>query len=453
MAGIGWKLQKMIDRGSLAGTMGAYLTGVAVTSAPWLLTTAVLMSLRVTARADGSASFLLIERIVTLVYALTVILSAPIHVVVSRYTADRLYDKRLDCIGAPLWRALAATLLLFLAVGIALAVALRMPPGLGIAGVLLTVVVGAEWLLLSVGGGLTSPVVVLRAFCAGAPLGILASLWLYRGLGLGPVGYLAGFAVGQLVTVMILLRGISRAIPSDTDESARLLPAFGEYWLLALSSFVYYVSIWTDKALVWALVGRDAASLYSAVSAIAWFSVVPTFGWIYVQIETVFYRRFRAFYGGLGGGAANLPALRERAERLTSEATRILRGAALVQATVLTLALVGAPLLLRALALPASGVWPFRLAAVGAALQLMSLLEILLLYYFDLRREALAVSVALLVAEVACITAARALGAPLTAGYALACLVAAGAGLWLVRSRMSTLVADTFQTQPFGNVV
>ena len=53
MAGIGWKLQRMIDRGSLAGTIGAYLTGVAVTSAPWLLTTAVLTSLRLAARHAG----------------------------------------------------------------------------------------------------------------------------------------------------------------------------------------------------------------------------------------------------------------------------------------------------------------------------------------------------------------------------------------------------------------
>ena len=58
------------------------------------------------------------------------------------------------------------------------------------------------------------------------------------------------------------------------------------------------MSIWTDKALVWLLVGREAASLYSAVSAIAWFSVVPTFGWIYVQIETVFYRRFASSTAG-----------------------------------------------------------------------------------------------------------------------------------------------------------
>ena len=55
--GIGWKLQRMIDHGSLAGTIAAYLTGVAVTSAPWLLTTAVLTSLRlVVARTRPATS-------------------------------------------------------------------------------------------------------------------------------------------------------------------------------------------------------------------------------------------------------------------------------------------------------------------------------------------------------------------------------------------------------------
>src|SRR5450755_4763392 len=105
MAGIGWKLQRLIDRGSLAGTIGAYLTGVAVTSAPWLLTTAVLASLRIVARMGGTTDFLQIEHIITLIYALTVVLSAPVHVVVSRAISDRLYERRLDQIAAPLWRA------------------------------------------------------------------------------------------------------------------------------------------------------------------------------------------------------------------------------------------------------------------------------------------------------------------------------------------------------------
>ena len=452
MAGVGWRLQKMIDRGSLAGTVGAYLTGVAVTSAPWLLTTAVLMSLRIAARAAGSPGFLMLERIVTMVYALTVILSAPVHVVVSRYTADRLYDRRLDRIAAPLWRALALTLIGFLVVGVVLMVCLRVSPALGVAGALLTVIVGAQWLLLSVGGGLSSPMVVLRAFGAGAPLGLVGSLWLYHGLGLGAFGYLLGFAAGQLVTLVLLLQGIARAIPEDADEGARLLPAFGEYRLLALSALVYYLSIWTDKALVWLLAGRDAASLYAAIAAIAWFSVIPAFGWIYVQIETAFYSRFRTFYRDLETGAP-LPALRQGAALVAAEAGRILRGAALVQAGVGVVALLAAPALMSLAALPAHAVLPFRLAVVGASLQSMSLLEILLLYYFDLRREALAVSLTLFSAELALVTTAHAIGWSPAAGYALACAIAALAGLWLVRTRLTTLLADTFQSQPFSAAV
>ena len=117
MAGIGWKLQRMIDHGSLAGTIAAYLTGVAVTSAPWLLTTAVLTSLRLVARARGAATSSSVERFLTVVYAVTVVLSAPVHVVVSRYTADRLYDRHLDRIAAPLRRALALTVVGFAVIG------------------------------------------------------------------------------------------------------------------------------------------------------------------------------------------------------------------------------------------------------------------------------------------------------------------------------------------------
>ena len=120
---------------------------------------------------------------------------------------------------------------------------------------------------------------------------------------MGALGYLYGYSVGQLLTLALLLRGVIAALPSKVDDEARLAPAFREYWLLALSSLVYYLSIWADKIVMWLLRGRDAAALYSGISAIAWFSVIPAFGWIYVHIETVFYRRFRAFYGDVEAGA------------------------------------------------------------------------------------------------------------------------------------------------------
>jgi uncharacterized membrane protein len=349
MAGIGWKLQRLIDRGSLAGTIGAYLTGVAVTSAPWLLTTAVLTSLRIVARRSGT-DFAIVERFLTLVYAVTVILSAPIHVVVSRYTADRLYDHHLEKIGAPLRRATAMVLVGFALCGVLLVTLLKLPLALAVVGAPLTAIIGAQWLMLSVGGGMTSPMIVMRAFGIGAPLSLVFAWMLDTTVGLGAAGYLYGFAAGQLATLAILVQGVARAVPGDADESARLAPAFREYRLLALSALAYYVSIWADKIVVYLVLGGTAATFYAAIAAVAWFSVIPAFAWIYVQIETSFYRRFRAFYADIEIGAP-LRRLQQGAEEISAEARRILRGAGVVQASASGIAIAAAPFLVHAVGL------------------------------------------------------------------------------------------------------
>jgi uncharacterized membrane protein len=100
------------------------------------------------------------------------------------------------------------------------------------------------------------------------------------------------------------VRGVARALPAAADESARLWPAFVEYRLLALSAFAYYVSIWADKIVVYIVKGGDVAAFYAAIAAVAWFSVIPAFAWIYVQVETAFYQRFRSFYSELEAGRA-----------------------------------------------------------------------------------------------------------------------------------------------------
>ncbi len=428
--------------------MGAYLTGAMVTSGPWLLTSAVLMCLRLAAR-DGGADFLRVENIVTIVYAVTIVLGAPVQVVVSRYAADRLYDGRIDAIAGPLRRALAGTLVGFAAAGVLLMIIMRVPIGLAVPGTLLTLVVGAEWLMLSMGGGLSSPGVVLKAFALGAPLTAVVAVGLQRGLDLGAMGYLYGFVLGQVLTLVLLMVGVARALPATSDESARLWPAFNQYRLLAISAFVYHLSIWADKLVVWFLADRATASLYTSTTAIAWFVVIPGFAWMYVQIETVFYQRFRAYYDGVEGGGT-LALLRDQANGVRLEALAILRGAALVQGGVTIVAFMAAPMLIRIMGLTVESIPVFRIALVGAALQVTVLLAILLLYYFDLRREALWVSLTLLVAEIGLTIGCWKIGMPVGSGYALACLLTGVLAVWLVRRRLSTLLIDTFQLQPYG---
>ncbi len=449
MAGIGWKLQRLIDRDTLAGQLAAYMTGVAVTSAPWLLTTSVLVVLRLTARAETAVELGEAERLMTWIYATTLILCAPLQVVASRYAADRLYDLKIESIAAPLRRVVATTLVGFAGVGIALVLTLGVELRLATMGVALTVIVGAQWLMLGVGGGLCSPSVVLGAYALGAPVSVVCALALDRGAGLGGTGYLGGFAAGQLVALVFLLRGTFRSLPAIEDETARIGPAFRTYWMLAASALTYHVAIWVDKLAVWIVAGGKSAAIYTTAAAFAWISVIPAFAWIYVQVETVFYQRYRLFYDGLEGGAT-LDELRGWSAGISAEARRIVRGAGLIQALVSAIVLAAASQLMDKARLGAEVVATFRWLVVGSALQVVTLLGLLLLSYFDRRREAMLVSAVLLVGNLGLPIASDALGWSPVLGYVAGCGLACVASLILVSRRLDSLLLDTFQSQPFG---
>ena len=109
-----------------------------------------------------------------------------------------------------------------------------MPLALALVGAPLTAVIGAQWLMLSVGGGMMSPMVLLRAFGIGAPLSLVAALVVERMAPAGGAGYLFGFAAGQLITLGGAgARGGARAARPAPTRAPGSGPAFIEYRLLA----------------------------------------------------------------------------------------------------------------------------------------------------------------------------------------------------------------------------
>lgn len=452
MAGIGWKLERMLAKGTLSSTFQAYLTGVAITSAPWLLTTAVLVTLRLLARGQTSLDLANVELLITISYSVTLVLSAPVHVVVSRYVADRLYERRLEHIGQPLRRALAFTVLGFLAIGAGVMALVGAPAELGIPAAMLTATIAGQWLLLGAGGGMSAPAGVLGAFTIGTVTSVLAAVALERGLGLGARGYLCGFTVGQGVALLLMLVRVLRDLPPEETEvpSGALRGAFREYRLLAASALLVHAAVWIDKLCTWLLAGAGPARMLASASALVWFAVIPAFAWIYIHVETAFYRAFRGYFGGIESGA-RLDELEAAAARIRNEAARLVRGAATVQLTVLALAELAAPMIVTALGLPDEAVLAVRIGLFGASLQVLTLLGLLLLYYLDLRREACIIAAAQLVSIATATLIAVSLGAPPAIGSAVGSLVPTILAIATVRRVVSSIVPDTFQSQPYGS--
>lgn len=446
MAGIGWRLERLLDRDSLGASLGAFLTGVAVTSGPWLLTTLVLVLMRVSALGSGAAGATAGERVITVVYAVVIVLSAPIDIVLSRYAADRVYEGRRHKIAAPLRWLLAVCLVGFTVIGAAAMRLAGAPLALAVPGTVLAAVVGAQWLLLSAAGGLSSPGIILRAFALGAPVSVGAAIVLARPDALGAVGYLYGYGAGQLVTLAALLWGTMRALPAEEDEDASILPAFAAYWMLAAAAFAFHAGLWIDKLVVYLLAGTDVASTYAATAAVAWLSVVPACAFLFVTVETVFHHRFRAYYTALETGAS-LPTLERLAADVRLEVDRTLRGTAAVQAGVTLLALLAAPRIAAELDLAGSAA--LRWLLLGASLQVIAMATTLLLYYFDFRREAFVAALTQLGANGAFAVLVGAPAVVLGAGYAAACALTCGVSLVLLHRCLDGLLARTFQSQPY----
>jgi hypothetical protein len=106
--------------------------------------------------------------------------------------------------------------------------------------------------------------------------------------------------------------------------------------------------------------------------------------------------------------------------------------------------------LARWLGLPPEAILPYRLLLVGAGAQAVGLLGLILLYYFDLRRDACLAAVGLLLGVTAFTVAAAGSGLPPSVGTALGCSLGAVLTWRRVFRGVSAVLQHTLLGQPYG---
>ena len=117
-----------------------------------------------------------------------------------------------------------------------------------------------------------------------------------------------------------------------------------------------------------------------------------------------------------GLARAFLPALPDGPSDSRWPGIRLLRGAAGVQAGVIVALELAAEHWIRWFGLPGSALLPFRVLLLSAGLQALTLLGLILLYYFDLRRDAFLAALGLLAGIAFSTTATAVFGWPPCAG-------------------------------------
>jgi uncharacterized membrane protein len=455
MAGIGFELTKILRKRSYGALAKAYTYAGVVGNGPWLIAVLCLGALGVLmARFESQANIRLFFVSISFVYALTLILTGPVQVIVTRFAADKMFLGQNKVIFPTFVATLSWTCGVSAVVGLALFVGFVPGPMLfRLSAALLMVLVSGMWvtgIFLTV---LKNYSAVLIAFAAGFLWSLVAATaGAYFNAGLA----MFGLAFGHALLLGLLFRAVFLEVGEKNLDGESLLPYFGKYWDLALGGLLYNVGIWGDKLLFWWVdpgaehVGGIlyAAPVYDKVVYFSLLTIVPGMAVFLLKLETEFAAQSQLFIQHVlrkGTLAQILEYQREMIRSLRDGFTLLLK----VQGLCTGLLLLCTNQILPALGLGAVQSGVFQVSLLGVFLLVIMLSLMTVLYYLDKRRDAMVA--AGLFASLNIVFTLMTIQAGQEwhgFGFLLAIATAVGYSMGRVNKHLRNLDYDTFVNQP-----
>ncbi len=450
MAGIGFRLQKLLDDNTYKSTVQAYIYSAVISSGPWLLAIITLMLISLLARLLVDIEQIsLFQCVIAYTFVGSLVLTGTVQMATTRYIADRLFVEDSQSL-LPCYQSLSVLTIL---VGGIISLLFYAFSGLDMAStlgaVLLFESVCLTWNGMSFLSAAKDYSSIVRGFALGYGLSLAGALagaqfWALRGL-------IWGFAIGQVVLAVLLSIRIRIEFKSNRELDWQFLRHWRKMPALILVGFFYNAAVWIDKIIFWmsdrgvVLIGWFRYDPYYDTSIyFAYMTIVPAMTLFLVQVETVFYKHYAAYYQVVTQRGSLDEILRHHEAMATA-----LRGAFIkllkIQGSVTLVLFIIAPVMLSGLGLPPLILPVFRLCLLAAFMQVLLLLVMIILLYFDWQRDVAALCVCFFVLN-AVLTLVSLLwpGKVQGIGYLAAGLITLIISLILLNQRMDDLERDTF---------
>ena len=396
MAGIGFKLIRLLDKQSYTGVLQAYGYAALIGSGPWVLSMMTLGILGAALRAaDSGAALDTFFVSVTYVFAFSLIATGPLQLVISRYAADRVYAREEHLIFPSFLGSITCVFGVgAVAGGLFFLGAVPGPLAFRFAGAGLLMVVSGIWIATVFLSAVKDYPAVLKCFAAGYLISF-GTTW-GGGQWAGLPGMMTGFLVGQIGLFLMLFGVIFKEFGVRAGPSFTFLNYFRKHVVLATCGLIYNLGIWIDKPLHWWFSDHGyevagalwAAPLYDEAVYLSFLSVAPGMAVFLLSVETTFALHYERFFRQVVEKASLTEIRRTKAamiEALQDGVSRMLK----FQGGVTLLLVIQADTLLNKLGLGAVQTLVFRTTLVGVFLLVILLALLTVLFYLDRLKEAL----------------------------------------------------------------
>ena len=457
MAGIGFELRKLLKKQTYAGLIQAYAFAGVISSGPWVLSIIGIMliglfSLSIVFPRIAVTQF---QVTVTYLFLISLIVTGSVQLSFTRFVADRLFSKD-DSAILPNFNGL-------LLVAMSLSIMLALPfaalffPEQSVLYRLLFVmglaVMSAIWIATVFLTGMKHYRAIVFVFFLGysATIGF-AFLFRYP---LGMEGLLLGFVLGHYFLLMGMIWLVYSNYHSDRFIAFEIWKPGAMYLSLMAAGFLFNLGAWIDKLMFWYypatgqhVIGPLHASvIYDFPIFLSYLSVIPGMAIFLVRIETDFVEYYVKFYNAVREGAT-LDFIERMRNHMVYHVRRGLFDIAKIQAIAVLVTFALGRVLLEWLGISTLYLPLLYVAVVGAALQVVLLGILNVLFYLDQRQAVVWLTGTLVLSNIVFTALSLRLGAAWFGyGFALAMLVTVVLGIWILNRKLEALEYQTFMLQ------
>jgi uncharacterized membrane protein len=456
MAGIGFELRKMLRRDTLLGLMQAYTYAGLIGAGPWILSIVGILLIGVLSLPFVLPTGLITQFQVSVTYliSLSLVLTGPLQLAFTRFTSDRLFEKREDLV-LPNFHAVAFVVTAVSTVLGSLAVIFLFPQQTAAYRLLMLagfVVMGNIWIATIFLSGMKQYMSIIVVFFIGYSITTGAALTLNT---FGLTGLLSGFVFGQTTLLAGLLALIYRDYRSDHFISFEIFWKRYRYPSLMLTGLLYNLGVWVDKFMFWYAPGTGqpvigplrASIIYDIPVFLAYLAIIPGMAVFLMRIETDFVEYYDAFYKAVREGASL-----QHIERMHNAMVEALRNGIWeiikVQTIAAMMLFAAGTILLAWLRISTLYLPLLYIDVIAASMQVVFMGTINVFFYLDKRKIVLSLVAAFVVLNAFLTTLTLELN-PAYYGYGFAgsLLVVVLASLYLLDRKLESLEYETFMLQ------
>jgi uncharacterized membrane protein len=457
MAGIGFELRKLLRKQTYSGLLQAYAFAGIISSGPWVLSIIGIMLIGLLSVGVVSPKVAISQFQVTVTYLflISLISTGLVQLSFTRFVADRTFAKDEASI-LPNFNGL-----ILLAMGLSMILALPcvafLFPEQTVLYRLLFVmglgVMSAIWIATVFLTGMKHYRAIVLIFFLGYSATLVLAL-LFRST-LGMEGLLLGFVLGHYLLLMGMIWLIYRNYHSDRFIAFDIWKPGAMYRSLMVAGLLFNLGAWVDKLMFWYypstgqhVIGPlNASVIYDFPIFLSYLSVIPGMAIFLVRIETDFVEYYVKFYDAVREGAT-LDFIERMRNHMVYHVQRGLFDIAKIQtiAVLITFALGG--VLLESLGISTLYLPLLYVDVVGAALQVVLLGILNILFYLDQRRSVVLLTAMLPITNIVFTAISLQLGATWFGyGFAMAMLVTVLTGIWILNRKLEVLEYETFMLQ------